>query len=102
MFKVLRLRLANARNEGHMCSNGGAAISHRTGGKMSRKNMNIDVPISDDRRIEIVANGSQKAVHATIVTRTGEPQPGADVHPGRTACSAVGLGRQVVGSAGGR
>ena len=27
------LRLANARKKRHMCSNGGAAISHRTGGE---------------------------------------------------------------------
>ena len=48
---------------------------------------NIDVPVSDDRRIEVVANAlplrhsSQPTVDATIVspvTWAGEPQPGAD------------------------
>ena len=61
--------------------------------------MNIDVPVSDDRRIEVVANGlslwhgAQQAVDATIVspvTRAGEAQPGADVHPGRAVDGAAG------------
>ena len=52
--------------------------------------MTIDVPVSDDRSIEVVANElslwhvAQQAVDATIVSpvmRAGEP--GADVHPGR-------------------
>ena len=60
--------------------------------------MNIDVPISDDRRIEVVANGlslrhsAQQAVDATIVspvTRGGEAQPVADVHPGRAVDGAA-------------
>ena len=59
--------------------------------------MNIDVPVSDDRRIEVVANGlpmwhgAQQAVDATIVspvTRAGDAQPGADVHPGRAVDGA--------------
>ena len=60
--------------------------------------MNIDVPVSDDRRIEVVANGlslwhgAQQAVDATIVspvTRAGDAQPGADVHPGRAVAAAA-------------
>ena len=60
--------------------------------------MNIDVPVADDRRIEVVANGlalwhgSQQAVDATIVspvTRAGDARPGADVHPGRAVDSAA-------------
>eukprot|EP00439_Symbiodinium_sp_Y106_P054770 s3461_g7.t1 len=53
--------------------------------------MNLDVPIADERRIEVVANGlplwhgSRLAVDATIVsplTRLGEAHPRADVQPG--------------------
>ena len=52
--------------------------------------MNIDVPVSDARRIEVVANGlplwhgAQLAIDATIVspvTRTGSARPGADTRP---------------------
>ena len=65
--------------------------------------MNIDVPVADDRRIEVVANGlalwhgSQQAVDATIVspvTRAGGAQPGADVHPCRAVDSAARRKRQ--------
>eukprot|EP00439_Symbiodinium_sp_Y106_P044021 s6837_g5.t1 len=60
--------------------------------------MNIDVPVAGDRRIEVVGNGlalwhgSQQAADATIVspvTRAGDAQPGADVHPGRAVDSAA-------------
>ena len=60
--------------------------------------MNIDVPVAGDRRIDVVGNGlalwhgSQQAVDATIVspvTRAGDAQPGADVHPGRAVDSAA-------------
>ena len=59
--------------------------------------MNIDVLVMDDRRIEVVANGSfwhgsQQAVGATIVcpvTRAGEAQPGADTHPGQALVGAT-------------
>eukprot|EP00439_Symbiodinium_sp_Y106_P053150 s5083_g7.t1 len=52
--------------------------------------MNLDVPVSDERRIEVVVNGlplwhgSQLALDATIVsplTRRGEAHPRADVQP---------------------
>ena len=48
--------------------------------------MNIDVPVSDDRSIEVVAHGLslwpafQQADDATIVS-PGEAQPGADTQP---------------------
>ncbi len=60
--------------------------------------MNIDVPVSDDRRIEVVANGlplwldTQQAIDATIVspiTRIGEAQPGADTQPGQALAGAA-------------
>ena len=53
--------------------------------------MNIDVPVHDARRIEVVCNGlplwhgAQLAVDATLVspvTRDGRPHDGADHHPG--------------------
>ena len=60
--------------------------------------MNIDVPVVDDRRINVVANGlplwhgAQLAVDATLVslvTRAGEPQTRTDVEPGRAVSSAA-------------
>ena len=54
--------------------------------------MNIDVQVSDDHRIEVVANrlplwhGSQHALDATIISsvkRAGGAQPGADTQPGQ-------------------
>ena len=72
-----------------------ARVCQEAGARVARNvrlaDMNIDVPVSDDRRIEVVANGlslwhgAQQAVDATIlspVTRALEAQqPGADVHP---------------------
>eukprot|EP00439_Symbiodinium_sp_Y106_P043344 s3708_g5.t1 len=60
--------------------------------------MNLDVPVSDERRIEVVANGlplwhgSQLALDATIVsplTRRGEAHPRADVQPGCAVAAAA-------------
>ena len=60
--------------------------------------MNIDVPVSDARCIEVVAHGlplwhgAQLALDATIVspvTRAGEPQPGADTRPGAAVHAAA-------------
>ena len=60
--------------------------------------MDIDVPVSGDRRIEVVANelplwhGSQQAMDATIVslvTRAGDAQPGADARPGQALVGAA-------------
>ena len=57
-----------------------------------------DVPVADDRRIEVVANGlplwhgAQLALDATLVsplTRAGEPHPRADVEPGHCVAAAA-------------
>ena len=55
------------------------------------RDLNVDVPATDGRRIEVVANGlplwrgAQIAVDTPLVSplqRCGEPRPGADVEPG--------------------
>ena len=60
--------------------------------------MNLDVPVADTRRIEVVANGlplwhgSQLAVDATIVspfTRQGRAHPRAHVQPGSAINAAA-------------
>ena len=60
--------------------------------------MNVDVPIADARRIEVVAHGlplwhgPQLALDATIVsplTRLGEAHPRADVQPGCAVTAAA-------------
>ena len=65
--------------------------------------MNIDVPVADDRRNEVVANGfplwhgAQLALDATLVsllTRVGEPHPRADVEPGHCIAAAARRKRQ--------
>ena len=79
-----------------------ARVCREAGARVARNvrvaDMNIDVPVADDRRIEVVANGlslwhgSQLAVDATLVsplTRTGEPHPRADVEPGRSVTAAA-------------
>ena len=79
-----------------------ARVCQETGAGVARNvrlaDMNIDVPVSGDRRIEVVANGlplghgSQQAIDATIgspVTRAGEAQPGADARPGQALVGAA-------------
>ena len=65
---------------------------------MRLADMNLDVPVSDERRIEVVANGlplwhgSQLALDATIVsplTRRGEAHPRADVQPSCAVAAAA-------------
>ena len=81
--RALPLERAVAR----VCREAGGRVCHN----VRLADMNVDVPIADARRIEVVANGlslwngAQLAVDATIgpVTRRGEAQPGADVRPGR-------------------
>jgi len=60
--------------------------------------MNLDEPVADGRRLEIVANGlgvyhgQQLAIDTTCIspiTRAGEPHPGADTTPGRAADNAL-------------
>ena len=78
----------------HVCQVAGARVARN----VRLADMNIDVPVSDDRRIEVVANGlplwhgSQQAMDATIVspvTRAGEAQPGADARPGQALVGAA-------------
>ena len=82
LLRALPLEHAVAR----VCREAGAQVARnvRVG------DMNIDVPVSDARRIEVVANGlplwhgAQLAIDATIVspvTRTGSARPGADTRP---------------------
>ena len=72
-----------------------ARVCREAGARVARNvrvaDMNIDVPVSDARRIEVVCNGlpfwhgTQLAVDATLVsplTREGQPQPAADAQPG--------------------
>ena len=86
----LPLELAVAR----VCQEAGARVARN----VRLAEMNIDVPVSDDRRVEVVANGlslwhgAQHAVEAAIaspVPRAGETQPGADLHPGRAVDSSA-------------
>ena len=83
-----------------------ARVCREAGAQVARNvrvgDMNIDVPVSDARRIEVVTNGlplwhgAQLAIDATIVspvTRTGSARPGADTRPaaaGRTQPDANG------------
>ena len=79
-----------------------ARVCREAGARVARHvrlaDMNLDVPVADERRIEVVANGlplwhgSQLAVDATIVsplTRQGEAHPHADVQPGRAVTNAA-------------
>ena len=79
-----------------------ARVCRKSGARVARNvrlaDMNIDVPVSDARCIEVVANGlplwhgTQLAIDATIVspvTRAGEPQPGAATRPGAAVQAAA-------------
>ena len=79
-----------------------ARVCREAGARVARHvrlaDMNLDLPIADERRIEVVANGlplwhgSQLAVDATIVsplTRLGEAHPRADVQPGCAVTNAA-------------
>ena len=81
--RALPLERAIAR----VCQEAGA----RVGRNVALAAMNIDAPVHDARRIEVVCNGlpiwhgAQLAVDATLVspvTRDGRPHDGADNHPG--------------------
>ena len=80
--RALPLELTVAR----VCREAGARVARN----VRLADMNVDVPVADARRIEVVANGlplwhrSQLALDATIVsplTRLGEAHPRADVSP---------------------
>ena len=88
--RALSLERAIAR----VCQEAGA----RVGRNVALAAMNIDVPVHDARRIEVVCNGlplwhgAQLAVDATLVspvTRDGRPHDGADNHPGWAVRNAV-------------
>ena len=79
-----------------------ARVCREAGARVARHvklaDMNLDVPVADERRIEVVANGlplwhgSQLALDATIVsplTRRGEAHPHADVQPGCAVAAAA-------------
>ena len=81
--RALPLERAIAR----VCQEAGA----RVGRNVALAAMNIDVPVHDARRIEVVCNGlplwhgAQLAVDATLVspvTRDGRPHDGAEHRPG--------------------
>ena len=81
--RALPLERAIAR----VCQEAGA----RVGRNVALSAMNIDVPVHDARRIQVVCNGlplwhgAQLAVDATLVsplTRDGRPHDGADARPG--------------------
>ena len=70
-----------------MCREAGARVARN----VRVADMNVQVPVTDGRRIEVVANGlplwhgAQLALDATIVspvTRSGDPHPRADTQPG--------------------
>ena len=79
-----------------------ARVCREAGARVARNvrlaDMNLDVPVADARRIEVVANGlplwhgSQLAVDATLVsplTRQGQAHPRADVQPGSAVDAAA-------------
>ena len=70
-----------------ICKEAGARVATN----VALRDLNLDVPAADGRRIEIVANGlplwqgAQLAIDATIVSpvkRDGSARPGADSEPG--------------------
>ena len=88
--RALPLERAVAR----VCQEAGA----RVGRNVALSAMNLDVPVHDARRIEVVCNGlnlwhgAQLAVDATLVspvTREGLPQAGAATHPGSALRNAA-------------
>ena len=93
---------------GHLAARGPALevavarVCREAGGRVARNvalaDMNLDEPVADGRRLEIVANGlglyhgQQLAIDTTCIspiTRAGEPHPGADTTPGRAADNAL-------------
>ena len=73
-----------------------ARVFQEAGARVARNvrlaDLNIDVPVSDDRRVEALWHGSQQAVDATVVSpvaRAGDAQPGAAVQPGKALEAAA-------------
>ena len=80
-----------------ICREAGARVATH----VALRDMNLDAPATDGRRIEVVANGlhvwrgAQVAVDTTLVSplqRDGQPRPRADTEPG--AGVAAGHGAQ--------
>ena len=77
-----------------ICKEPGARVASH----VALRDLNLDVPASDGRRFEVVANGlplwqgAQVAVDATVVSpvrRDGQPRPRADQQPGLALAQAV-------------
>ena len=77
-----------------VCQEAGA----RVGRNVALSAMNLDAPIHDTRRIEVVCNGlplwhgAQLAVDATLVSplsRDGRPHPGTETQPGAAVRTAA-------------
>ena len=79
-----------------------ARVCREAGARVARNvrlaDMNLDVPVQDARRIEVVCNGlplwhgEQLAVDATLVSplgRDGQPRANADAHPGIVVAQAT-------------
>ena len=73
-----------------VCQEAGAHVARN----VRLADMNLEVPVQDECRIEVVAkglpfwHGAQLAVDATIVSPvngSGDARPGADTEPGRAA-----------------
>ena len=77
-----RMRSSDERAVARVCREAGARVARNV---RVVADMNIDVPVADDRCIEVVANG----LFLWPLARTGEPHPRADVEPGRCHRSSV-------------
>ena len=82
-----------------VCREGGARVATN----VFLRDMNVDVPLTDSRRIEALANGlllwqgAQAAVDTTfvsLVSRDGTRRAGADPVPGKAAADAACRKRQ--------
>ena len=63
-------------------------------GQRSLRDMNVDVPLADSRRIEVLANGqplwqgAQDMTFVSPVSKDGSARAGADRVPGKAAADA--------------
>ena len=82
-----------------ICREAGARVAT----SVALQDLNPDVPPTDGRRIEVVANGlplwqgAQIAVDTTLVSplqRDGQPRPGADARPGLALAQAAARKRR--------
>ena len=83
-----------------ICREGGARVATN----VFLRDMNVDIPLADSRRLEVLANGlplwqgAQVAVDTTFVSpvsRDGSARAGADRVPGKAAADAGRRKRQV-------